>query len=376
MKIKNLELDGKTILAPLAGITNLPFRMIAKKWGCSLVCTEMISSKGLLYNSEKTFRLLDSKKEERPLCVQIFGADPDSMAEAAKIIEQKNFADIIDINFGCSVKKIVKTGAGVALMKDGPAAEKLIKAVRNAISMPFTIKIRSGFDISGDQAIAIGEIAEHNGVDAIAIHPRTASQGFKGKADWHLIKRLKQHLKIPVIGNGDIITGEDGIKMLEETGCDAIMIGRAAMGNPCIFSEVNALLKRNASNQNILNNQNTSNVQNNPNIQNDPNAQNDPNEDAQNPDHADCASLKIKFKIIRDLLFSYIDYFGEEHGCRMLRGRLVWCVKSLPGASGFRRDLSRIQSKTQAQRLISDYENFCYDSAAADSYASSSLFSR
>jgi len=208
-------------------------------------------------------------------------------------------------------------------MKDGPAAEKLIKAVRNAVSMPFTIKIRSGFDSSGDQAMTIGEIAEHNGVDAIAIHPRTASQGFKGKADWNLIKRLKQHLKIPVIGNGDIITGKAGVKMLEKTGCDAIMIGRAAMGNPCIFSEINALLKRKAS----------------------------------NPDYADCSSLEVKFKIIRDLLFSYIDYFGEEHGCRMLRGRLVWCVKSLPGASGFRRDLSRIESKNQALRLIRDYEN-------------------
>ncbi len=333
MRIKNLTLNGKTILAPLAGITNLPFRLIAKKWGCALVCTEMISSKGLLYNSEKTFRLLDSKKEERPLSVQIFGADPESMAEAAKIIEQRNFADIIDINFGCSVKKIVKTGAGVALMKDSSAAEKLIKAVRNAVSMPFTIKIRSGFDNSGDQAVIIGEIAEHNGVDAVAIHPRTAAQGFKGKADWSLIKRLKNHLTIPVVGNGDINTSEDGIRMLKETGCDAIMIGRAAMGNPCIFSGINKLLNYETSNKDT---------------------QYRGESDA---DYADCSSLQTKFEVIRDLLFSYIDYFGEEHGCRMLRGRLVWCVKNLPGASGFRRDLSRIESKAQALQLISDYEN-------------------
>ncbi len=338
MKIKNLTINGKTILAPLAGITNLPFRLIAKKWGCSLVCTEMISSKGLLYNSEKTFRLLDSKKEERPLCVQIFGADPDSMAEAAKIIEQKNFADIIDINFGCSVKKIVKTGAGVALMKDPATAEKLIKAVRNAVSMPFTIKLRSGYDSSGDQAVIIGEIAEHNGVDAIAIHPRTASQGFKGKADWSLIKRLKNHLTIPVVGNGDIVTPEDGIRMLKETGCDAIMIGRAAMGNPCIFSGINKLLNQEISDKDMT----TEDIL---------------NIDVSDADYADCSSLQTKFKVIRDLLFSYIDYFGEEHGCRMLRGRLVWCVKNLPGASAFRRDLSKIESKTQALQLISDYEN-------------------
>ncbi len=323
MRIKNLELNGKTILAPLAGITNLPFRMIAKKWGCALVCTEMISAKGLLYNSEKTFRLLDSREEERPLCVQIFGADPYSMAEAATIIEKKNFADIIDINFGCSVKKIVKTGAGVALMKEPELAGNLIKAVRNSISLPFTIKIRSGFESSGDQALIIAEIAEQNGVDAVTIHPRTAAQGFKGKADWHIIKRLKQNISIPVIGNGDIIIPEDGIKMMEETGCDAVMVGRAAMGNPCIFAKINELLQN----------------------------------DQAKHDKADCSLSATKFKIMRDIISAYVDYFGEKHGCRMLRGRLVWFVKSLPGASVFRRDLSSIESKSQALQLIKNYEN-------------------
>lgn len=317
MKIKTLELDGITILAPLAGITNLPFRMIAKEWGCSLVCTEMVSAKGLLYNSEKTFRLLDSKKEERPLCVQIFGSDPDSMAEAAKIIEEKGFADIIDINFGCSVKKIIKTGAGVALMKEPAAAEKLIKAVRNAVSMPFTIKIRSGFDYSGNQAVTMGKIAEKNGVDALTIHPRTAAQGFKGKADWNIIKRLKKHLSIPVIGNGDIVTPQDGIKMLEETGCDALMIGRAAMGNPCIFTGINTLL--------------------------------------QGREYTE-PSWETRFKIMENFVCSYVKYFGEKHGCRMLRGRLMWFVKNLPGATGFRRDLSKIESKSQAMFLINNYE--------------------
>lgn len=317
MKIKTLELDGITILAPLAGITNLPFRMIAKKWGCSLVCTEMVSAKGLLHNSEKTFRLLDSKKEDSPLCVQIFGSDPDSMAEAAKIIEAKGDADIIDINFGCSVKKIIKTGAGVALMKEPAAAERLIKAVRNAVSMPFTIKIRSGFDYSGDQAVTLSEIAEKNGVDALTIHPRTAAQGFKGKADWNIIKRLKKHLSIPVIGNGDIITPQDGIKMLEETGCDALMIGRAAMGNPCIFTGINTLLKGSEYTE---------------------------------------PSWETRFKIMEDLVCSYVNHFGEKHGCRMLRGRLMWFVKNMPGATGFRRDLSKIESKSQAMFLIKNYE--------------------
>ncbi len=328
MKIKDLKLEGKTILAPLAGITNLPFRMIAKKWGCSLVCTEMVSSKGLIYKSEKTFRLLDSIEEEKPLCVQIFGSDPDSMAKAAKIIEDKKIADIIDINFGCSVKKIVKTGAGVALMANPDLSERLIKSVRDSISLPFTIKIRSGFEQSGDQALIIGEIAERNGVDAITIHPRTASQGFSGKSNWNIIKRLKSHLSIPIIGNGDIITPEDALKMLEQTGCDAIMVGRAAMGNPCIFAEINELIKKSAQQKNYNFNITSYHVS--------PNA---------------------KFEIMRDLLFSYVDYFGEEHGCRMLRGRLVWFVKSLPEASSFRREISRIESQSQALKLINDYEN-------------------
>lgn len=318
IKIGELELHGKTVLAPLAGITNLPFRLIAKEYSCALVCSEMISAKGLLYNSKKTFTLLDSTKMERPLSVQIFGSDPMDMAKAAAIIEEKGCADIIDINFGCSVKKVLKTGSGAALMKEPENAKKLIQAVRKNISIPLTIKIRSGWDQSGDQALNIAKIAEDCGVNAIAFHPRTARQGFRGCADWSLIKRLKEQSSIPVIGNGDILTPEDGVRMMEETGCDAVMVGRAAMGNPFIFSGIEALLNGRDYNQ--------------------------PGRDE-------------IFGTMKKLLSSYVDYFGEKTGVRMMRSRLTWFVKGLPKASNFRRTLAGIDSYSQALTLINEFQH-------------------
>lgn len=317
MKIKDLKINGITFLAPLAGITNLPFRQLIKDCGCAVVCSEMISAKGIFYNTEKTKTLLTSQQGERPLSVQIFGSDPLSMGQAAAFINDLGTADIIDINFGCSVKKVIKQGAGVALMKDPALTRKIIKAVRDATALPFTIKIRSGWDASGDQAVILAKIAEDHGVDAIAFHPRTAVQGFRGKADWQLIARLKQAIRIPVIGNGDIITPQDAGKMLSLTGCDAVMVGRAAMANPFILSQIEQYVSHGT--------------------------------------FTDPEPWAI-FRTMESLTQGYVSYFGEITACRMLRGRLAWFIRGLPGSAAFRRELSTLESSAHALEMIRNFE--------------------
>ena len=237
MKIGSVKTDNFTVLAPLAGITNLPLRLLAKRAGCGLVCSEMISANGLVYGSGKTVQLLESIPEEKPLSVQIFGSDPPIMAEAARIVQDSG-ADIVDINFGCSVKKILKGNSGSALMKEPPLARRILDSVRKAVTIPLTIKIRSGWEPSGKQAVEIARLAEDCGVDAIAVHPRTATQGFRGEADWSIIAAVIDALTIPVIGNGDVTTPADALRMINETGCDGVMVGRAAIGNPRIFGEI------------------------------------------------------------------------------------------------------------------------------------------
>ena len=312
-----VTIHGKTFLAPLAGITSLPFRRLVKECGTAVVCSEMVSAKGLFYNSDKTLSLLASCPEERPLSVQIFGAEPDTMARAAAEISAMGIADILDINFGCSVKKVLKQGAGAALMKDPALSRKIIQAVRRAFPLALTIKIRSGWDPSGSQAFALVDIAEKEGVDAVVIHPRSPTQGFKGRADWELIRWLKGRTSLPVIGNGDILVPSDGLTMMEQTGCDAVMIGRGAMTNPFLPGQVDDLILRGVRRP---------------------------------------VTASDIFRKMERLIQLYVGHFGEITACRMLRGRLPWFVKGMPGCTEIRKSLSVIAATNEAVDLIRDYE--------------------
>ncbi|MGA2781471.1 MAG: tRNA dihydrouridine synthase DusB [Smithella sp.] len=228
-------------LAPLAGISNLPFRLIARSLGCSLAYTEMISANGLVRKTAKTFEYLKTCADDRPLGVQIFGADPPIMAEAARIVADSG-VDLIDINMGCPVKKVIKAGAGAVLMKDPERIARIVNAVKKAVQIPVTVKIRSGWTRSSINAVEIARIAENSGADAITVHPRTADQGYSGLADWMIIAEVKKSVKIPVIGNGDIRQPQDVVRMLNETSCDAIMVGRGTLGNPWILKGITQAL--------------------------------------------------------------------------------------------------------------------------------------
>lgn len=229
------------LLAPLAGISNLPFRLLAREQGCALAYTEMISSNGLIRKTAKTYEYLKSCADDRPLGAQIFGADPEIMAEAARIVMDHG-VDLIDINMGCPVKKVIKAGAGAILMKDPALVARIIETVKKAVKIPVSAKIRSGWNRSSINAVEIARTIEDSGADAITVHARTADQGYSGHADWKIIASVKKAVKIPVIGNGDIQQPQDAVNMLAETDCDAVMIGRGALGNPWIFKGVSQIL--------------------------------------------------------------------------------------------------------------------------------------
>lgn len=316
MKIASLQLENPTLLAPLAGITNLPFRLLAREAGCGLVTTEMVSADGLVHGSSTTFDLLRSLPQERPLAVQLFGSVPDVMAEAARIAEASG-ADVVDLNFGCAVRKIVRAGAGVALMRDPRRAEAVLRAVRKALKIPLTIKMRSGWDRRGRDALAIGALAEACGVDALTLHPRTAGQKFSGRADWALIAELKQRLHIPVIGNGDIRRAADAARMRAETGCDAVMIGRRAIGDPLFFSEVAGCL-------------------------------------AGRP--LPVPDFGQRIAVMRRFVVTSVDCFGEARAARLMRTRLAWFGKGMRNSAGLRQAAGRITSIADAIELIDAYQ--------------------
>ncbi|MBF0227066.1 MAG: tRNA dihydrouridine synthase DusB [Desulfobacterales bacterium] len=315
-KIRNIQIQNRTVLAPLAGFTFLPFRILAKKGGCGLVYSEMVSANGLKHNSKKTEEMLQTVSFEKPLAVQIFGSNPSIMAEAASFIENKGI-DIIDINFGCSVKKVVKNGAGAALMKDLHKAESILKEVRKAINIPLTIKIRTGWNIGGNESFELAKIAEDCGVDAIAIHPRAAVQGFRGNADWSIIKKIKEMISITVIGNGDILTAYDALKMINFTGCDAVMVGRVAISDPYIFAKINSVLE------------------------------------GKEPDNIEIIS---QFEVINDYIDNCYEFFGEKRTTFLLKGKVGFFVRGFPFSSQFRESITKINSISQAKEIIKKYE--------------------
>ena len=241
MKIGNVELENNIILAPMAGVSDLPFRLLCREQGAGMVCTEMVSAKAISFHNKNTVALLKTSPAEHPVSLQLFGADPDIISEMAAYIEERDF-DVLDLNMGCPVPKVVNNGEGSALMKNPQLAYEILARMTDAVSVPVTVKFRAGWDSEHINAEEIAVLAEKAGVAAVAVHGRTREQFYNGRADWQVIARVKAAVKIPVIGNGDILTVADGQRMLAETGCDGLMLGRGADGNPWLFSRLQAAL--------------------------------------------------------------------------------------------------------------------------------------
>jgi tRNA-dihydrouridine synthase B len=325
MNIGRLHLKNNIFLAPMAGITDLPFRTIIRSFGCGLAFTEMVSANGLVRRAEKTFRYLASSPADRPLGVQLFGGDPETLAAAAGVASERG-ADLLDVNMGCPVKKVAKTGSGASLMRDPERVAAILRAVRRASTLPLTVKIRAGWNARQVNAIEIGQIAEECGVDAVILHPRTADQGFGGRSDWGLIAALKGRLRIPVIGSGDVRCPEDADRMLRETGCDGVMIGRGAFGNPWLIGNILSYLSGSG---------------------------------------ISVPSLSEREEIIRRHLTLAIDYYGEKVGTRDFRKHLLWYTKGLRDGARFRQAAGSISDREAAWKALRTYFKHLEESAVA-----------
>ncbi len=317
MKIGDVELDNNVFLAPMAGITDTAFRLICKKHGCGLVYTEMVSAKGLYHQNGKTRRLLTIEAEEKPVAVQIFGSDPGLMAETAYKLCLDG-VEIIDINMGCPTPKIVRNGEGAALMLKPTLVGEIIRKVSGAINVPLTVKIRKGWDQNNLNALEIAHIARENGVAAIAIHGRTREEFYSGKADWSIVEELKKSMDIPVIGNGDIFSPVDAVNMIERTGCDAVMIGRGARGNPWIFSHTLRYM-----------------------------------ETGQLPDMPD---ISERIRMIEEHTRLMVSYKGEETAVKEMRKHICWYIKGLKNAGRLRNQVNRVSSIDELLQLLQSFD--------------------
>lgn len=317
LKIGNKELENNIILAPMAGVTDLPFRKICKEFGPGLVCTEMVSSKAIFYNDTKTKLLMNTNGEKRPISMQIFGSDEETMGFASKYVS--NLADIVDINMGCPAPKVVKNGDGSKLLLDIEKAEKVIKAVVKNSSKPVTLKLRKGWDFNNIVAVEFAQMAESAGVSAITIHGRTRTEMYSGKADLDIIKKVKQCVKIPVIGNGDILDEVSALRMFEYTGVDGIMIGRGTFGNPWIFERIIYFL--------------------------------------QTGERLPEVSYEEKLRVIKRHIELELQEKEEITAIRELRKHIAWYTKNLPNSSEFRNEINKIEDKDLLVERVEEFFN-------------------
>ena len=320
MKIGNLNLDNRVFLSPMAGVTDLPFRLICKEQDCGMLYTEMVNAKALCYDDQNTKKMLKIEEEEHPVAIQIFGSDPEYMGGAAKILNSYP-NEILDINMGCPAPKVVKNGDGSALLKNPELAAKVLKAVVGNSEKPVTLKIRKGWDDTCINAVEIAKIAEDSGISAIAIHGRTREQYYSAKADWDIIRQVKENVSIPVIGNGDVFEVEDAINMLNQTNCDAIMIGRGAQGNPWIFKRINHYMQ-------------TGEILPEP-------------------------TLEEKINTAKKHLKLAVEEHGEYVAVREMRKHIAWYLKGLRNSARVRDEINKIESYEEVVNKLESYMQDC-----------------